>query len=459
MPTLAGMLRALDEDPKATEAAAAAVARAALAAGAAVAAAPDAGARGERRSSSTGRGSCCARSATPRRGARWSTNTPASAAASTSGTTTSSSRFLPYVQRFLYGEGRSRPRAATAAATRRCACSAAATSPRCASSRGPATRRSRSTSCTSTCTSSSTSTSCCSTSRSAPTTCALRAGAGAAVPLRPRLPGRLGRAGPRAALPGERRMARRRRPRAGALRCAAARGLSRARVRAPRAAHRRALGLRARAAGQRPLGARRARCAIRQIEYYRMPMMAYLALDDPRALTRNDFIRLGLVTGAARARDAVLPYAEQHLADFEQRYCYDRFWADAGAAPNTRYLCNGHALVVVGDARSRVLLLPRPRRAGAVPPPALPAVPDRALPEGGAADVLGPAGRGAEAGSTWATPPSVKRFKRAIRAQLRRLPALHAPLLVPRDLRAGAGARAVRTCAPRTSGSTRCTPR
>jgi hypothetical protein len=89
----------------------------------------------------------------------------------------------------------------------------------------------------------------------------------------------------------------------------------------------------------------------RQIEYYRMPVMAYLALDEPRDLTRNDFIRLGMVTGSAAA-DTVLPYSEQHLADFEQRYCYDRFWADAGAAPNTRYLCNGRALIVVGDAQS-----------------------------------------------------------------------------------------------------------
>ncbi len=92
----------------------------------------------------------------------------------------------------------------------------------------------------------------------------------------------------------------------------------------------------------------------RQIEYYRMPMMAYLALDDPRALTRADFVRLGLVTGAAGtdqgpASDG-LPYAEQHVADFEARFCYDRFWSDAGAAPNTRYLCSGHALVVVGSA-------------------------------------------------------------------------------------------------------------
>jgi hypothetical protein len=103
----------------------------------------------------------------------------------------------------------------------------------------------------------------------------------------------------------------------------------------------------------------------RQIEYYRMPMMAYLALDDPRQLSRADFIRLGLVTGGSEALPTLLPtaspssgaepglpYAEPHLADFEQQFCYDRFWADAGAAPHTRYLCSGLALVVVGQAGS-----------------------------------------------------------------------------------------------------------
>jgi hypothetical protein len=93
----------------------------------------------------------------------------------------------------------------------------------------------------------------------------------------------------------------------------------------------------------------------RQIEYYRMPLMAYLALDDPRALSRADFVRLGLVTGAGSAGQGPadgLPYAEQHVADFEARFCYDRFWSEAGAAPNTRYLCSGHALVVVGSAAS-----------------------------------------------------------------------------------------------------------
>ena len=93
----------------------------------------------------------------------------------------------------------------------------------------------------------------------------------------------------------------------------------------------------------------------RQIEYYRMPMMAYVAVDDPAALTRADFIRLGLVTGAGeavRGGTLTLPYGDAHMADFEQRYCYDRFWGDAGLAPRTRYLCSGLSLVVVGDAQN-----------------------------------------------------------------------------------------------------------
>jgi len=93
----------------------------------------------------------------------------------------------------------------------------------------------------------------------------------------------------------------------------------------------------------------------RQIEYYRMPVMAYLALDDPRRLSRSDFIRLAMVTGTAEApasAAAPSPSLEEQVADFEQRYCYDRFWTDAGAAPRTRYLCNGRALIVIGDARS-----------------------------------------------------------------------------------------------------------
>jgi hypothetical protein len=108
----------------------------------------------------------------------------------------------------------------------------------------------------------------------------------------------------------------------------------------------------------------------RQIEYHRMPVMAWLAVDDPRALDRADFIRLGLVTGAGGAGGAGaaaqpsrpdqagvpdqpgLPYGEQHLSGFEASHCYDRFWCGSGPAPYTRYLSCGHALVVVGSAGS-----------------------------------------------------------------------------------------------------------
>ena len=94
------------------------------------------------------------------------------------------------------------------------------------------------------------------------------------------------------------------------------------------------------------------RLRYRQIDNYRMPVMAYLALDDPGRLGRADFIRLGLVAGAGDNSEdrSGLPYSEQHLHDFEQRYCYDRFWATGGTAPQTRYLCSGQAMVVLGRA-------------------------------------------------------------------------------------------------------------
>ncbi len=87
----------------------------------------------------------------------------------------------------------------------------------------------------------------------------------------------------------------------------------------------------------------------RQIEYHRMPMMAYVALDNPRELSRNNWVRLGLVTGSAGPNDA-LPFADQHVVNFETRHCYDRFWTSAGDAPDTRYLCSGYAMLVVGRA-------------------------------------------------------------------------------------------------------------
>jgi hypothetical protein len=91
----------------------------------------------------------------------------------------------------------------------------------------------------------------------------------------------------------------------------------------------------------------------RQIEYYRMPLMAYLSLDQPKALTRADFARLAFVTGASAGDAQAMPYSEASLDHFERDFCYDRFWCEAGSAPNTRYLASGYSLVVIGDASAQ----------------------------------------------------------------------------------------------------------
>ena len=87
----------------------------------------------------------------------------------------------------------------------------------------------------------------------------------------------------------------------------------------------------------------------RQVEYSRMPLLGYLAMDDARALTRADFVRLGLVT-APGASDA-LPYSARYIRDFEDRYCYDQYWNEERSGhPGTRFMSCGHAFVMVGDA-------------------------------------------------------------------------------------------------------------
>ena len=89
----------------------------------------------------------------------------------------------------------------------------------------------------------------------------------------------------------------------------------------------------------------------RQIEYHRMPLLAYLSFDDPRSLSRGDFSRLALVTRSGPSD--TLPYSEQELADFERRYCYDKFWNPTDPALGSRYLCCGHAFVMIGKAGDR----------------------------------------------------------------------------------------------------------
>lgn len=94
----------------------------------------------------------------------------------------------------------------------------------------------------------------------------------------------------------------------------------------------------------------------RQIEYHRMPLMAYIALDDPRSLSRADFVRLGLA--AAPGPGDVLPYSRRYLLRFERRYCYDRYWCDEVGELSTRFICCGPTLVVVGSAKDRMFADP-----------------------------------------------------------------------------------------------------
>jgi len=87
----------------------------------------------------------------------------------------------------------------------------------------------------------------------------------------------------------------------------------------------------------------------RQIEFSRMPMCAYLAMDDARSLTRADFVRLGLV--ARPDESDALPYSPRYLKDFEEHYCHDPYWnEEAPGRPGTRYMTTGQAFLMVGDA-------------------------------------------------------------------------------------------------------------
>ena len=87
----------------------------------------------------------------------------------------------------------------------------------------------------------------------------------------------------------------------------------------------------------------------RLIEYHRMPAMAFLALDAPQRLTRAEFARLALAT--APGDPQTLPVCGYQLHDFEQRYCCDRYWQPGSPdGPGARYLCCGEAFCIVGAA-------------------------------------------------------------------------------------------------------------
>jgi hypothetical protein len=88
----------------------------------------------------------------------------------------------------------------------------------------------------------------------------------------------------------------------------------------------------------------------RLIEYHRMPVMAYVSIDEPRTLTPEDWIRIGMAS--TLHPDEQLPVNEPTIVNFESLYCQDRFWTDSDSGPNSRFICTGNALTVVGDSAS-----------------------------------------------------------------------------------------------------------
>jgi len=87
----------------------------------------------------------------------------------------------------------------------------------------------------------------------------------------------------------------------------------------------------------------------RLVEYHRMPVCAFLSLDDPQVLTRADFMRLGLLSPPGPPDQAPLP--DRMGWNFEQTHCFDRFWGTGGpGSASTRALCSGEAFVMVATA-------------------------------------------------------------------------------------------------------------
>ncbi|MBF0625280.1 MAG: hypothetical protein HQL82_10810 [Magnetococcales bacterium] len=85
-----------------------------------------------------------------------------------------------------------------------------------------------------------------------------------------------------------------------------------------------------------------------QVENHHMPLMAYLALDNPRGLTRDHWLRLGMADSLHP--DEPIPRNDPELTGFEGRYFLDRYWSDTDDGPNCRFICRGRVFLLVGDA-------------------------------------------------------------------------------------------------------------
>lgn len=89
----------------------------------------------------------------------------------------------------------------------------------------------------------------------------------------------------------------------------------------------------------------------RQLEYHHLPTMTYLSLDDPFELSREDFFRLGMAIEPGDGSG--VRYPRKWLARFEREHCYDYFWVpeQRDMRTSTRLICTARSMVMIGCAR------------------------------------------------------------------------------------------------------------
>jgi hypothetical protein len=89
----------------------------------------------------------------------------------------------------------------------------------------------------------------------------------------------------------------------------------------------------------------------RQLEYYRMPLMAYLALENSGKLRRSDIVRLATASGPEEGDKP--GFGKKRRADFATQYSTTRVGElDYSQSSGSLYLSSGRAMVVVGDAKN-----------------------------------------------------------------------------------------------------------
>lgn len=89
----------------------------------------------------------------------------------------------------------------------------------------------------------------------------------------------------------------------------------------------------------------------RQLDYHHLPKLTYLAFDDPFRLSGEDFFRLGM---ALEPDDGTgLLHPKRWVEQFERDHCYDYFWAPElrDVRASTRIVCTARSMVMVGSAQ------------------------------------------------------------------------------------------------------------